>query len=426
MERIKLFEGIHLNTVYSDKFKTDFLSINFIIPLKKQTAALCSLLPLVLKRGCNKYPGLAILNEKLAFLYAATCSASSGKIGEMQVLSISSNFLTKRFIPGDTSLLDEITSLLNEIIGNPLLENNGFCKSFVESEKLNLKDEIKAQINNKTTYANQKCISVMCENEAYGIDVMGTESEVDSITPSSLYEFYKQLLAESRIEIFFNGRESTESVLQAVKPISSAIKRSETSVLETIVIPMAEKTKELTEEMPVKQGKLAIGFRTPYSIKNGGMDKFSVFNEIYGASPMSKLFLNVREKLSLCYYCRSVFRPHKGIMLVASGIEVENKSKAFDEIILQLENMKKGDISDEEMSNAKKSLLNSYKEISDSASGLCSWYLSRILGEDFSDPEDFAEKITKVTKEEVCEVANNISLDTVYFLKGTEIKSDNQ
>lgn len=420
MERIKLFENINLNYIPSDKFKTDYISISFIIPLKKETASLCSLLPMVLKRGCEKYPTMSLLNKRLSYMYATSLTASSGKVGEMQVLTISGNFLSKSIIPENQSLIDDVSAILYELINRPLIKDNAFDKDYVAGEKANLKDEIKAQINNKTTYANQKCISEMCKNEAYGIDVLGSEQDVDSISSHSLYSFYNKLLSQSRIEVFYNGCENKDTIKKAIIPIFENIERTETQKCHTVVIPKPDKQKEITEEMDVKQGKLAIGFRTPYSLNGGNICAVSVFNEIFGGSPMSKLFLNVREKLSLCYYCRSLFKAHKGILLVASGIEVENKDKALKEILLQLDNMKNGIISQQEMQNAKRSLTNSYKEISDSASGICSWHLSRILGDDYSSPSDFIKELENVTTQDIIDVANNILLDTVFFLKGTQ------
>ena len=245
--------------------------------------------------------------------------------------------------------------------------------------------------------------------------------DIPGISAKESYEFYLDMLSKSRIEVFFNGDGDAQEVSLLFGKVFDTIKnRNPIALCETFVTGKAkEKVLERCEEMPVSQGKLAIGFRTGVVINDKECAALALANEIFGGSPVSKLFMNVREKMSLCYYCKSVPDAYKGVMFVLSGIESENRDKSLNAIMKELQDMKDGNISEEEIQAAKLSLLNGYKTIDDNPSGLCSWYLARIICDNFENPEAVAQRIKNISKEEIVSAVNKVQLDTVYFLKGT-------
>ncbi len=422
MTRISIAEGINLNIIDSDKFKTNLLKINFTIPLSKEKAPYASLLPSVLRRGCAKYPTMTELNRRLEYLYAASIGGTSAKIGENQIITFDASFLRNEFVPDGTDLLSLVCDIMTEYLFAPFLSEGKFLSQYVESEKKNLCDRIEAEINNKGAYANKRLFEIMCEDEPYAVSPLGTVDSVNAINSKSLTDFYFGDFANAPIEVFFVGVCDKDALCEMLRTKLSPYARKALPYTASLVKESAAKTKRVCEEMPVNQGKLAMGFRTGASTAKRNVEKFLVFNEIFGASPTSKLFENVREKMSLCYYCSSRFISQKGIMNIASGVKVGDEVAAEKEIMRQLCAMKNGDFSENDMLEAKMSLTNSYISCYDDANRLSFWYLARIIsGAENATIEEIIKKINAVSKEDITEIANTVTLDTVYFLKGTNL-----
>lgn len=407
--------GIVRQDIFSDNFKTDTVSLSFFIPLEKAFASNTALLCAVLKRGNARYGEMDKISAFLETNYGAAFSISTSKAGEMQEFSISVKFLDDRFAIDNEPVADNMISLLYSTVFEPMLENGGFVESFVTQEKQNLKDRILSLINDKRVYSLEKCKQLMFENEKYGIYEQGDIEEIDKITPVSLYNFYKELIANAKLYISYGGvKRDTEKLF---KPLVEKLDKNVRTLPKTLVCDKVLEVKYHTEEMSVAQSKLNIGFR----LGKGAMEDpfaFKMFNVIFGKSPTSKLFMNVREKLSLCYYCASMADTLKNVMFVYSGIETENYEKARDEILCQLDLMKKGDITEEEFDNAKAYLIDSYVQAGDSLSALITMQTAAdIHGSDLT-PDEQIQKVKEVTPERVVAVAQNIALDTVYLLKG--------
>lgn len=426
MQTFCIGDGIKLNILPSDKFKTNFLSVSFITPLTLSDASNTALLSRVLLRACKKYPSTALLCSRLEYLYDMSVSMRSYKRGELLVTSYESEFLKDDYVPSQTeSLLSEAVEFFRETVYNPLASDGCFDADITAQEKTDLINTINSLINNKNAYAKQKCTSLMCENEKYAVYESGDVETVSGITPKALYEYYREFVKNAVIEIYFVG-ECDAAALKMLfekvfeKTLRTPVELPETFVTDTVHEPVVEKE----ESMDVSQGKLAMGFRTGVTLKANNSAAFALFCEIFGGSPVSKLFLNVREKLSLCYYCRSMPDSFKGVMFILSGIENTNKDKAVKAILKELDDMKNGVFSDEDVENAKLSMTNAYKELEDNCSGLVAWYLSRRLFGDNSTLTEAAERIKHVTKKEIATAAKNARLDTVYFLKGTDAEAE--
>jgi len=439
INRINIGNGIYINFVESDKFKTNHIGISIISRLDNSLkASKNALLAKVLKRGSKNYPTMADINKRLNYLYAAKISAGVYKIGEAQIIGLSADMLENKYALDGTNILDETIDILADILANPLTEKTGsgdcgFKSDYVEGEKINLTNDILAQINNKNAYAYQRCVEIMCKNERFSINNLGTADDVKLIGGVNLYEHYKYILSSCAMEIFCVGKFSDKSgkkdlIVRKFKDLFKNISRKDANDIEKYdseIILKADYRGETTEEMEVNQGKLSVGFRTGVSNNSPDFINFVLFNSLYGASPTSKLFENVREKLSLCYYCYTAVEAPKGMMTVLSGVEVENKQLAIDEILKQLDEIKNGSFTAQEIEDARLAVINSYKGVFDNAGSIEHWYIKRLLCGNVKTPEEMIDEINKVTREDVINSAEKITLDTIYFLKGTLLSNQN-
>ncbi len=417
--RIKLSEGAGLTCVTTSKFKRSVVRLVLMLPLGAKDAAECSALFPVLRRGTQRLTDLRAIGIELDGLYGARIEPFSRKLGENLVTGFIADCIDERYaVCGLTSKLLE---LLSELLLNPVLRDGVFDRHYVTGEREALLDRIAAQKNDPRTYAVKRLIENMCENELYGKNHYGTDEQVKSITPESMYEAYRKALANAKIDFFYCGatepmeieklfRESPLSGYPAGEPY-----KPETEVLSE----PASSPREVVEEEPVGQGKLSLGFRT------GGASALSkdqiaywVFNTIYGGSTNSKLFMEVREKKSLCYYASAQFLPQKGLMIVSSGIENENFETAKEEILRQLSKCQKGNITDEELEAARETLRNGWLSAMDDPILIERYWRNQTIAGTFIPMEERIEKLKSVTKEQVIECAGKTKLDTVYFMKG--------
>ncbi len=415
----RIADGVSLNYLETDKFKTGFLSVNFIAPLDKDSAAKNALIPNILLRGSKNYPNMAEISKKLDYLYASGMSSRNQKRGEVQVFGICASMIDSAYAIGGEDILSELIGVLGDILFNPVTDGDAFDTAYTESEKNNLVDAINAKINNKAYYARQRCIAEMCKDERFGLDENGTVEDVMACTAASVYEQYKLALREYPVEIFFVGKCDADKLAAELGAMFAKIERAPICIPETEVIRACERAKSITEDMPVNQGKLSIGWRTGIALGDAEYPALMMFNEIFGGGITSKLFMNVREKMSLCYYCSSAPEAQKGLLIVSSGIEVDKREVAEAAIFDQLEAVKAGDFNEDELASARLGIINTYCSLSDSARGLESWYLGRILENDASTPDTVIADIERVTREDIIAAANKATLDTVYFLNGT-------
>lgn len=423
MQRINISDGINLGYIHQTKFKTNFFKICFCIDLEREYTTKLSLLAGTLMRASKNYPGISEISNRLDYLYDMNVSANTFNRGERLLLSYDCDFLKNEYLPdAGENLLSEALGMFKELFFNPYLSDGAFDKKILDSEKTELANSIKSIINYKNAYVKEKCIETLCEGEKFSICPQGNLDDIEKIDEKSLYEFYKWLLASAQIEIVFVGEANPDKLASDFgKIFSEGTSRTPVVPSETFITGKTkDKVCEKTEEMEVNQGKLALGFRTGVGVTDKDSIAMSLFAEIFGGSPMSKLFMNVREKLSLCYYCRASLDSYKGIMTVLSGIQSKNRDKSFEAIMNELYDIQNGKIAKEEFEAAKLSLVNSYKTLDDSPAALSAWYISRILCSSFVSPAHVVEKIESTTLEEVIEVSEKVKLDTVYFLKGSD------
>ena len=414
-----LSDSIKICDIHTDKFKTSRISVNMAMPLRRETAAVNAILPFLLHRSCRKYPNFSLLNERLAELYGANVSADVVKLGEVQVMRICISAINDKFALSDENITAECAALLCSMIFDPSLENGIFKKEDVEREKRLLVEKIESEINEKRIYALKRCESIMCENEAFGIDRLGTKETVEALDGQKIYDAWQRCLKTARVQINIIESGDSSDAIGMLKDGFQKAGREKAAECKTEIIRTAGKTREVEEKQPINQGKLVMGFRAGTADPDSSVIAARVMTDLFGGGPYSRLFMNVREKLSLCYYCAAIFDRHKGLLIVQSGIESENKDKAIAEIKKQLDIVKNGSFEDSELLASKMGLSDLFRGFGDTPFGLDSWYLEQMFSPQILSLSEYSKKISEVSREQVTAAAGKVSLDTVYMLSGT-------
>lgn len=420
IESIQVLPGVHLTAVQTEKFKTGCFSVNLLRPLCREEAALNALLPNVLLRGTKEYPTMQAISAFLDERYGASVGSLVRKRGEVQTVGFYADFLSDRLAPDGSPILQPMIEFVCQTLLKPVRTNWLLEEPYVSSEQLNLINAIEANLNEKRSYAARQLVKTMCAGEAYGVSRLGETEEVRAITPQSLTDHWQKVLAGSRAEIFYLGAQAPETVAGLFAEQLQRLPREELSQPRTQVIRHAEAVKERFETLDVTQGKLCMGLRTGITSRDPEYPALVLLNAVFGAGTTSKLFLNVREAKSLCYYASSGIDAVKGIMTVSSGIEFEKYDEARAAILEQLDRCRQGEISDNELSDAKRHLDSGLRMQADSPGGLDNFYVGQAITGLNGTLEGLRERIGQVTKEQVIATAQSLSLDTVYFLKGVE------
>jgi len=425
---IELFDGINLHILNTDKFKTNLLAIFMLTDLNRENVTKNALIPAVLRRGTKKLPTMKEIAIKLEEMYGSIFDASSEKMGDMQVLQFYIDSLANEYTLDNSDVLKDSIDLLCDVILKPVTENINHCtendceaietfrEEYVAQEKETIKELINSKINDKGSYAINRATEEMCYDEPFGLYKFGYIEDLNDITAVDLYNHYKNVLATSEIHIYISGNVDESVIEKLLKEKFQSVKRNYEAKNNDNKVTNYEGDKVVTEKQNVTQGKLVLGYRLKGADMINDMYKMSLYSAILGGTASSKLFMNVREKESLAYTVRSMYLKHKSIMMVTAGIEIDKYNKALECIKKEIEDMRLGNISDEEIEDAKANLITAYKSFNDKQSSIINLYMGqRFLGI-VEDIESMIAKIKAVTKEEVVEVANKLELEVTYFL----------
>ena len=428
LSRMELLPGVWLNHLRSDKFKTACLSLNLLTQLTRETASMNALIPYVLRRGCTRYGDMEAISARLDELYGTAIEPVVRRIGEIQCIGFYASIPESAFLPGKEDVLRPACELLGELLLNPATRGGLLLPQYVDSEREKMLDALRARVNEKRSYSVMRCIEEMCCFEDFSAGRLGGEDEMENVRYQKLSKHYRSLLQTSPIEIFYCGRADKKRLAACLRDTLATLPRGEIDYelgTEIRMNALEDQPREVTEPMDVSQGKLVIGFRLGDVMDDPDLAALTVFNGVFGSGSTSKLFANVREKLQLCYYAGSMIDTHKGLLLVASGIDCDKKEAAQAEIFAQLEAMRRGEISEEELRAARAGAAADLRMAEDSQGELEGFYLSQILrGLDYG-PAELAELCEDVTKEDVVAVAQSVDCDLIYFLtENEEEKSD--
>lgn len=422
IKKEEIFPGIVLNYVNKSNFKHNYIDIIFIMPLEKENVANNALVFPVINRGTEKYPKMIDIKRQSEDNYDTYITPYVTKRGDNQVFSLSATILKKKYTFDNFDTLATCLDMYDQMINHPYLENGKFSKEYVDSVKEKLIDAEKSKINNKGTYSVNRCLQIMYKDDVFASPVNGEVEDIEKCNEETVYLAYKNILKKASIYIYCVGDFDYEYLKKAISGLFSDIERDKNiyKYSNRKFVVSNNDVEKVYERINVKQGKLVLGFTTDTCESDEDYYKFKVFNNIFGGGTMSKLFMNVREKLSLCYYCSSFEDNTKGHMLVTCGIQMKNEKKTFDEIMHQLKCIQNGEISDDELKCAKEDFISIIRGVEDSCGSIAGWHFSLSLRNKQISPNELIDIYNSVTKEDVIKQANKVKLVTYYFLCGKE------
>ncbi len=418
--RKEIGNGAFMNSVKEEKFKSDRITLCLVTPLCRETTTVNALVPFVLRKGCKSCPDFTELNKKLAQMYGAILDADVAKHGDSQIIEVSIQFTDDRYAIGGENMIETAAKLLSDIVFEPNFDEKGhFPEIDLELEREYLIDTIESDLNDKRVYAIGKAASLVFGDEPFGVKRYGYAKDAKEITAESLANAWKNLVKTARIEVMFTGPGNAEIAEKVFAKRISEVKREYTPQVHAKITPYSE-LKTAEEEMDIVQGKLVLIFRMGAPETEKEKNAARVFSALYGGTTFSKLFLNVREKMSLCYYASSHFERASGVLLVDCGIEFENRDAAQKEIIKQLCDMGEGDFTAEELGDTKRTIVNALGSVGDTLGSVEGWYMTGILENNIITTEEDAAAIEEITAEDVISAAKRAKLAAVFFLKGGE------
>ena len=419
LKTLEIGKNVKLTLIPESKFKTNLISVYIQRKLDRNEVTKNALLPGILKSGCNKYKTLGQLTDREEELYGSYLHAGASKRGESQVLGFSILSVNEKYL--DEKILGQCIEFLNEIINNPLVIDGGFNEEYLNIEKEILKDSIMSIINDKGNYAMKRTNEIMFEGEPYSINGKGYIEDLDTIDRVGLYEHYKEVLKTSPIEIMIEGEFEETEVVELIKEKFQFDRGNIIDIPKEEYYKEVDKVKEVKETMDIAQGKLVMGYRCNVDyLDEEKYYSLLLGSRILGGGADSKLFINVREKESLCYTIYSTIQKSKSTMMVCSGIEAQNYEKTVNLVKEQVQKLKDGDITESEISNAKIAFINSLNSLNDEIGRISDFYFSQSISKNKSDLDQIKNMINKSTKEDIVEAVKNIELDTIYFLSNNK------
>ena len=417
-----LKQGIKAHFIKTDLYKTDLSCIIITTPLKRETVTLNALIPFMLRRGSKRLPNQSLINKELENMYGATFNCGIDKMGDNVVLKFYIESISSEYALDGENILEMNLKNILDIVFDPVQDGDLLNEGFLKLEKENLKRVINKKIDDKDSYALDRCISAMYGDEKFGLYKYGYEEDVDKITIKDISEYYNWLVQNSKIDIFVSGNinpEEIENFLKENNNIKKLKPRIENYILNnefTESKQIVENINEISEKMDITQGKLVMGLDILSNMENLQVVSL-VYNAILGDGANSMIFQNVREKASLAYSARSTFTKQKLNIFIRCGIQIENHEKAIKLIKEQLENIKNGEFNELDLQNSKTYLISSLKSVAEEQDTEVIYYIGQEISKTNMSLEEYINKIENVTKEQVVELANSIQINTIYFLK---------
>ncbi len=416
----ELFPGVTLRYFADSRFKQGCLSFQLVRPMAAEEAAMNALLPAVLLRGTKQYPDLRAITLHLDDLYGASVSALVRRIGDYQTTGLYCGFMEDRYAMGGDEILAPMVDFLRQLLLEPVMEGEGFFADFVESEKKNLISTIESELNDKRVYAGTQLLKTMCAEDTFGIPRLGDKESVEKVNAAALYQHYQRILRQSRIELFYVGSAAPERIIPLLKDMLAGIDRCYVNL--NAQTPFHDAGgRHAREKMEITQSKLCMGFVTPITNRTKEFAAMQLLNTVFGAGMTSKLFMNVREKMSLCYSIGSGYYGTKGIITVSAGIDAEQEETVRNEILCQLNACQTGDITEEELTAAREAVLSGLRTVHDSPGSIEGYHSTAALSGIGLTVEDYRNAVQAVKIPDVVAAAKTLKLHSSFFLQGVGV-----
>lgn len=411
--------GIKIHKINTNKFKTNLIAVFLTTELSRENVTKNALISTILRRGSRNMHSQEEISKQMEDMYGASFDCGLDKIGDNQVLKFYIETINDNFIPQQKEkMLKTALEKILEIVFNPYLENGEFKKEYIEQEKNTVKQRIEGKIDNKARYALNRCIEEMYKDELYGLYKFGYVEDLDAIDGKNLYEYYQELIKNCKIDILVSGilPDNIEEIISENENIKILQERQPRYIMPKLVAKNTEKENVITESMEVTQGKLVLGLDIKLENEKQKYDAL-LYNSILGGTANSKMFQNVREKAHLAYVASSSYIRQKSNIFINCGIEISNYEKALEIVKKQIEDMRKGDFTEEDIENSKKGIISTIDLIEDEQDTGITYYFGQELSNNKIHPEEYKEIVQKVKKEDIVKIANSVSIDTIYFLK---------
>lgn len=416
INRRKIADGVYFSSITDKRYKKNLISVAFSTQLSEDTATENVIVPVLLTKCNSKLPTYKAFNNKMSRLYASGIGGTAGRQYDLQAISFGAYYLDDIYALSGEKMTGIMTDILIDCLTSPVTENGVFSEKFVELEKKTVIDNIETAINDKRSYAIERAMKTICKGEPASVCSYGTVEKAKLITPDSAYKAYRRMLETMPCEIICTGCSDFEGVAEKFAAAFEKAGRHDIENTTIALSPVKTQTEEVTERLTVNQSKLVLGFKS-HSDDDAAL---VLLQKIFGGTTSSKLFRNVREKMSLCYYCSAARNDLKGIMLVNSGVENENIEKTKEAVIDQLEEIKNGNFTNEDINFAEMAIKNDFKSVADSAGNVSNWYFDCIRKNDIVTPEEKLGRYLGVSKERIIAAAKSMVLDSVYVLTGNE------
>lgn len=416
INRRKIADGVYFSSITDKRYKKNLISVAFSTQLSEDTATENVIVPVLLTKCNSKLPTYKAFNNKMSRLYASGIGGTAGRQYDLQTISFGAYYLDDIYALSGEKMTGIMTDILIDCLTSPVTENGVFSEKFVELEKKTVIDNIETAINDKRSYAIERAMKTICKGEPASVCSYGTVEKAKLITPDSAYKAYCRMLETMPCEIICTGCSDFDGVAEKFAAAFEKVGRHDIENTTIALSPVKTQTEEVTERLTVNQSKLVLGFKS-HSDDDAAL---VLLQKIFGGTTSSKLFRNVREKMSLCYYCSAARNGLKGIMLVNSGVENENIEKTKEAVIDQLEEIKNGNFTNEDINFAEMAIKNDFKSVADSAGNVSNWYFDCIRKNDIVTPEEKLGRYLGVSKERIIAAAKSMVLDSVYVLTGNE------
>ena len=416
INRRKIADGVYFSSITDKRYKKNLISVAFSTQLSEETATENVIVPLLLTKCNSKLPSYKAFNNKMSRLYASGIGGTTGRQYDLQTISFGAYYLDDVYALAGEKMTEIMTDIFIDCLTSPVTENGVFTAKFVELEKKTAIDNIETAINDKRSYAIERAMKTICKGEPASVCSYGTVEKAKLITPDSAYKAYRRMLETMPCEIICTGCSDFDGVAEKFAAAFEKAGRHDIENTTIALSPVKTQTEEVTERLTVNQSKLVLGFKS-HSDDDAAL---VLLQKIFGGTTSSKLFQNVREKMSLCYYCSAARNDLKGIMLVNSGVENENIEKTKNAVVDQLEEIKNGNFTDEDINFAEMAIKNDFNSVADSAGNVSNWYFDCIRKNDIVTPEEKLERYLGVSKERIIAAAKSMVLDSVYVLTGNE------
>ena len=416
INRRKIADGVYFSSITDKRYKKNLISVAFSTQLSEDTATENVIVPVLLTKCNSKLPTYKAFNNKMSRLYASGIGGTAGRQYDLQTISFGAYYLDDIYALSGEKMTGIMTDILIDCLTSPVTENGVFSEKFVELEKKTVIDNIETAINDKRSYAIERAMKTICKGEPASVCSYGTVEKAKLITPDSAYKAYRRMLETMPCEIICTGCSDFDGVAEKFAAAFEKVGRHDIENTTIALSPVKTQTEEVTERLTVNQSKLVLGFKS-HSDDDAAL---VLLQKIFGGTTSSKLFRNVREKMSLCYYCSAARNDLKGIMLVNSGVENENIEKTKEAVIDQLEEIKNGNFTNEDINFAEMAIKNDFKSVADSAGNVSNWYFDCIRKNNIVTPEEKLGRYLGVSKERIIAAAKSMVLDSVYVLTGNE------